>query len=507
MPPGVRLSAVVARLEREGVLIAAPAADPVLTGATDDSRALRAGELFCAWTGTSIDAHRFVPAAEAAGAAAALVERPRAESALPQVVVHDGRRAAAIAATVVYGDPANGLVLVGVTGTSGKTTTVSLLRHLLGARHPAASIGTLGVVVDNGRPVPGTESLTTPGPVELARRLRELADQGVRAVALEVSSHALEQGRADGVRFDVAVFTNLSRDHLDYHGTVEAYLASKERLARLLRPAGTVVLNAAERAWDALAARSPRVLRFLVERPGAGAAPAAPVDGLPTVRATDVRLGPRGAEFRLEVADQAVPVALPLLGAHNVENALAAAAACIALGFQPSEVAGRLESAPQVVGRLESIALTPCAVLRDYAHKPDALERVLIALRPLVAGRLIVVFGAGGDRDRGKRPLMGKMAEAHADLAIVTSDNPRTEDPEAIIDEIVADMKEGSYVREVDRRRAIAHALELANADDLVLLAGKGHETYQVLGTEKVPFDERDIVQRLLDRGDRRTQA
>ncbi len=489
LPREWRLAEVVSRLREEGLLVAAPGAahgsDPILTGITDDSRRVRGGDLFCAWQGTTVDGHIFVSAAEAAGAVAALVERPVEGSGLAQVVVRDGRQAAAIVAALLHGDPAGSLVLAGVTGTNGKTTTVWLLRHLLGGRRRAASLGTLGVVPADGGWSPGVESLTTPGPVELAALLRSLVDDGVGAVAMEVSSHALEQARVHGLRFDAAVFTNLTRDHLDYHGTLEAYLAAKRSLVDLLRADGVAVVNREDPAWDGLGEVAPRALAFAL---------APPAD----IWVEELALGPFGARFRLVAPEGAVPVELPLLGAFNVQNALGAAAAALALGVPLAEIGERLATTPQVPGRLEKIADSPCPVLRDYAHTPDALERVLTALRPLVAGRLIVVFGAGGDRDHGKRPLMGSVAERLADLAIVTSDNPRTEDPEAIVDEIVAGMSRGEYRRVVNRQDAIALALAEAAPGDLVLLAGKGHETYQIVGTEKHPFDELEIVRELL---------
>ncbi|MBI4544476.1 MAG: UDP-N-acetylmuramoyl-L-alanyl-D-glutamate--2,6-diaminopimelate ligase, partial [Gemmatimonadetes bacterium] len=383
-------------------------------------------------------------------------------------------------------DPGAKLLLVAVTGTNGKSTTVWLLRHLLASRFEAASLGTLGLVQPNGRPLPGSEALTTPGPVDLMRTLRDLADRGVGAVAMEASSHALDQGRMHALRFDAAVFTNLTRDHLDYHGSEEAYRSAKRRLLELLRPDGVAVVNADDPAWAGVAERVPRSVSFGL------------ASGAADIRATAVTLGAWGARFRLRTPAGDAAVELPLLGAFNVQNALGAAAACMALGFTPEEAAERLRLVPQVPGRLERIADSPCPVLTDYAHTPDALERVLAALRPLTAGRLIVVFGAGGDRDRGKRPLMGAIAERCADLAIVTSDNPRTEPPEAIIDEVVQGMHGANWVRQADRRRAIRQALELARAEDVILLAGKGHETYQVVGREKLPFDERQIVREAL---------
>lgn len=485
-PQALRLSEILSRLDREGLLISSPADDPLVKGIRDDSRRVCAGDLFCAWSGTAADSHGFLPVAEGAGAVAALVERRVEDCGVPQVVVRDGRRAAAVAAGAFYGDPDVSLKLIGVTGTNGKTTTVWLLRHLLSGRYRAATLGTLGAILPDGQPLAGSESLTTPGPVDLAATLRLLVDRGVEAIAMEVSSHALEQGRVHALRYDAAVFTNLSRDHLDYHGTLESYLAAKLKLADLLGPEGVAIVNAEDPAWSALDRRSPRTLRFALSDGG-------------DVRAADLVLTSSGARFRLIGPGGQAMVELPLLGSFNVQNALGAAAAALALGLPVDEVAARLGTTPQVPGRLEVVSLVPCPVLRDYAHTPDALERVLAALKPLVPGRLIVVFGAGGDRDRGKRPLMGGVAERWADVAIVTSDNPRTEDPEAIIDEIVKGMSRRDHHRVVNRREAIARALELAGKGDLVVLAGKGHETYQILGTEKVPFDEREIVRDLLD--------
>ncbi|HKJ92594.1 MAG TPA: UDP-N-acetylmuramoyl-L-alanyl-D-glutamate--2,6-diaminopimelate ligase, partial [Longimicrobiales bacterium] len=293
--------------------------------------------------------------------------------------------------------------------------------------------------------------------------------------------------------FDVAVFTSFSRDHLDYHGTEAAYLAAKLSLADALRPDGALVLNAQEPAWHSLAERAQRVLGFAVEN-----GHSTPETARSQVRARQVRLGGVGAEFELVTPFGVASVRSPLLGRHNVQNALGAVAAALALGFDVADLAARLATLPQVPGRLERVSDRPCPVLTDYAHTPDALQRVLEAVRPLVDGRLIVVFGAGGDRDRGKRPQMGSVAGRLADIAVVTSDNPRTEDPEAIIDDVVAGMP-GSPIRIADRRAAIAHALELAVPGDMVLLAGKGHETYQVVGTERRPFDERVVVRELME--------
>lgn len=473
------------RLRQEELVQEAPRVNPLIHGVTADSRTVTAGDLFCAWTGTARDAHVFIAAAAEAGAVAALVER-RVEAAIPQVVVSLGRQAAALAADEVMGRPGEALVLTGVTGTNGKTTTVWILRHLLSSRYATASLGTVGAVLRDGVPLPGTESLTTPGPVGMATTMRSFIDHGTEAVALEVSSHALDQGRVHALRFAVAVFTNLTRDHLDYHGSFERYRATKREFIELLAPAGVAVLNADEPAWDGLERRADSALRYAMDG-GRGADSA-------DVVARDVTHSAVGSRFRMTTPRGDAMVELPFPGAYNVQNALAASAAVLGLGFELEEVVSGLASSPQVPGRLERVAEWPCLVFTDYAHTPDALGRVLTSLKSTTMGRLIVVFGAGGDRDAGKRPLMGEAAAGVADVVVVTSDNPRTEDPEAIIDDIMAGIDRTDVVRITDRRAAIERALEMAEQDDVVLLAGKGHETYQVLGTETVPFDERRIV-------------
>jgi UDP-N-acetylmuramoyl-L-alanyl-D-glutamate--2,6-diaminopimelate ligase len=455
-----------------------------VSGIGDDSRTLAPGALFVAVRGSERDGHDFLDAAKAAGAAAAIVQDV-SRTDLPSLLVSDGRRAAPLAAAAFYEWPARSFQLVGVTGTNGKTTTVSMLRHLLDSGDAvSASIGTLGVAVGSaGRPLDGGGGLTTPGPVELQRLFRALHDAGVRRVAMEVSSHALDQHRIEGVAFDAVTFTNLTRDHLDYHGTMEKYLAAKARLLDHLLPHGTVVYNLDEQAWRAL--RTDRRRVGFSERVHSA-----------EVHAEDIQFGPRGSEWTLLLDRDRVPVRLPLIGDFNVINALGAAATAYALGVPSAVIGERLSSMPQVPGRLEVLRDGP-TVLRDYAHTPDALDRALGAVRPFAPERLIVVFGCGGDRDRGKRPEMGRIAEDKSDLAIVTSDNPRTEDPESILDEIERGMTRGDHERIEDRRAAIARALAVASPRDVVLLAGKGHETYQVRGTTKLPFDEKVIVDEL----------
>jgi UDP-N-acetylmuramoyl-L-alanyl-D-glutamate--2,6-diaminopimelate ligase len=457
------------------------------TGITDDSRKVKSGYIFIAIRGSTTDGHDFLKTAEENGASLAIVE-DASRTPMPALAVREGRRAAALAAATVYGNPAKTLRMIGVTGTNGKTTTTSILRHIFDdGRSSSASIGTLGVLLGSGGDVlPGGSGLTTPGPVELQRVLRELVDRGVRTVAMEVSSHSLDQRRVDGVAFDVAVFTNLTRDHLDYHGTMENYFHAKSLLLDHLKSDGTAVINADAEEWAKLRLPS-RSLRFAVR---------AKAD----VNAANVRFEPDGSEWDLLTAGASGHVSLPLIGDVNVENALAAATSALALGMQVPAIVQRLNTIPQVAGRLEIISTRP-TVLRDYAHTPDALERSLRTARGFTRGKLIVVFGAGGDRDKGKRPLMGEIAERGADCAIVTSDNPRTEDPDAIIDDIEAGMTLSHHERVTDRLSAIKRALDIAQPDDIVLLAGKGHETYQIRGTTSFPFDEKEIVRGLQKAG------
>ena len=459
-----------------------------VSGITDDSRRVTPGSLFVAVRGTERDGHDYLDAAARAGASLAILQ-DAGRTSLPSLVVNDGRRAAAIAGAAAYGWPARQLQIVGVTGTNGKTTTVNMLRHLLddpAAR--SASIGTLGVLIGSeGAPCDGGGGLTTPGPIELQRLFRDLYDQGVRRVAMEVSSHSLDQGRVEGVFFDVATFTNLTRDHLDYHVTMDRYFAAKAKLLDHVVPHGSVVFNLDDQAWAQLHTDRRRVA--FSERVSTA-----------EVHAEDIRFGPRGSEWTLRVDAERANVRLPLIGDFNVTNALGAAATAYALGMSAERIADRLSTMPQVPGRLEVIHESP-TVLRDYAHTPDALARALDAVRPFARRRLIAVFGCGGDRDRGKRPEMGAIAESKADLAIVTSDNPRTENPEAILDDIERGMAGTNHERIEDRRAAIARALSVAEREDVVVLAGKGHETYQVRGTTKYPFDEKAIVNELASDG------
>jgi UDP-N-acetylmuramoyl-L-alanyl-D-glutamate--2,6-diaminopimelate ligase len=473
-------------------------------GLASDSRRVRPGDLFFALTGLRQDGRVFVRQALEAGAVAAVVDRaapapsPGVEEAL--VRVDDPRRALAEAALAFHGEPAAGLRVVGVTGTNGKTTTTYLLEGVFAAAGWRAGVlGTTGARLA-GAPwagAAGAAGYTTPEAPALQGWLRAMADDGVAAVALELSSHALDQRRCYGLDCDVTVFTNLSHDHLDYHGTLETYLDAKLRLfdgRNRPRPAkrAVAVVNADDAAAPAVVAAAARggqrVSLF-------GAAPAA------AVRIASVTPGPDGLAVELVLGATPLSVQVPLLGRYNAWNAAAAVGAALALGVEPATAARGLAAATGVPGRLERVAADrPFRVVVDYAHTPDALERALAAVREHGAARVLLVFGCGGDRDRAKRPVMGRVARAGADAVWVTSDNPRSEDPAAIAAGVLAGAGgEGGPVRlELDRRAAIAAALAVARPGDTVLVAGKGHETTQTIGEQVLPFDDRAVARELL---------
>lgn len=482
------LQVVTAALEVAGLIEVIHGSNDVeISGVTQDSRTVQPGNLFLAWRGSALDAHDFVAQAAEMGVAAAVVERYVPEAEIPQIQVSDGRLAAALAADVMLGSPWAELFTVGVTGTNGKTTTALLAQHLLGSRGAAAALGTLGLIEPDGSVREGTGGLTTPGPVAISTWLADLAEEGAKSVTVEASSHALDQRRLDGVRFDAVVFTNLSQDHLDYHTDMAAYFEAKSHLLNLMKTKGCAVINAADAHWKNLPVEGRNTVTY-------------GIDESADLRAEMIEPGPFGTRFRMVSPSGEVDVDLPLIGRFNIENCLAAAGVGTVAGMSLDAVADRLASVPQIPGRLEVVARRPFTVVIDFAHTPDALRGVLTMMRPLTSGRLIVVFGAGGDRDRGKRPEMARAVAQVADLVVITSDNPRTEDPESIIDDIVSGMNGSPFERMGDRREAIGYALAQGRAGDLVLLAGKGHERYQVVGTERQPFDERLIVEEQLGR-------
>jgi UDP-N-acetylmuramoyl-L-alanyl-D-glutamate--2,6-diaminopimelate ligase len=470
-----------------------PERDVEVTGLAYDSRGVSEGTLFFCVPGERSDGHDFAPAAVESGAAALVVER-RLELDAPQAIVKSARGAMAPAAARFFGDPTNELRIAGITGTNGKTTTAFLLRHVL--ERDGLQTGLLGTVK---RVVGGDAEeveRTTPEAIDLQRTFRRMLDAGDRACAMEVSSHALALERVSGVHFTVAAFTNLTQDHLDFHSDMEDYFAAKRRLFGLGPDA------VAEPAICVVNVDDPYGARLAGELTDAGAASlmTVSVSGDPeaSLRAADVEFDSKGATFTVVAGDRETPGRLPLPGDFNVANALVAAAAAAALGVELSDAIAALADAPPVPGRLEPVvAGQRFAVLVDYAHTPDSLRNVLEAARRLTEGRLITVFGCGGDRDRAKRPLMGEIGARLSDLAVVTSDNPRSEDPEAIIDEIVAGIENGADGVEVepDRRLAIRDALAAAGEGDAVVIAGKGHEQGQEFADgRKVPFDDREVA-------------
>ncbi|KAF1686038.1 UDP-N-acetylmuramoyl-L-alanyl-D-glutamate--2,6-diaminopimelate ligase [Pseudoxanthomonas broegbernensis] len=468
--------------------------DIVVSGLAMDSRQVEPGDAFVAIDGFGAHGLAYAGQARDAGAAAILFEPPApdAHPAPADAIAVPGLRARLGAmGDHFHGHPSHAMTMVGVTGTNGKTSTVQLLAqawHLRGLR--SGSIGTLGAG-RHGQVRP--TGFTTPLVLRMHALLGGLRDEGVQAVAMEVSSHALDQGRVDGVRFDVAVFTNLTRDHLDYHGDMDAYGAAKARLF----------------AWPGLKAAVLNLDDAYGRRLHAALAPDVRAVGISSrgqadarLRAEEVRMDGRGIAFELVDGGQSHPVRSPLLGRFNVDNLLAVAGVMHALGDAPDAIAAtlsRLQPVPGRMNRLGGDGALPLVVI-DYAHTPDALEQALESLRAHAAARLVCVFGCGGERDRGKRPQMARIAERRADLVIVTDDNPRGEDGDAIVADIVAgfDAPAGAAV-ERDRARAIARAIGQAGPDDIVLVAGKGHEPYQEVAGVRHPFDDTQVARAALD--------
>ncbi len=470
-------------------------ADLAITGIVQDSREVQPGNAFVAIAGFGAHGLNFVDAARSAGAATILYEQP-APDELPApadaIAVTDLRARMGHMADTFHGHPSAAMAMVGVTGTNGKTSTVQLLAQawtLRGQR--AATLGTLGAGVwPNAVPT----GFTTPLVLRLHALLEELRDEGAAAVAMEVSSHALDQGRVDGVHFDVAVFTNLTRDHLDYHGDMAHYGAAKAKLFSWpgLRAAAVNLDDAFGcELFDAVSGKV-RALGFS-SRGASGA----------SVRAEAVILDGTGIRFMLHAGMQAHPVRSSLLGRFNVDNLLGVATTLFALGMAPALIADTLSELSPVDGRMNRLGgdgALPLVVV-DYAHTPDALEQALASLRAHTAGQLVCVFGCGGERDTGKRPQMAAIAQRLADLVIVTDDNPRCEDGDRIIADIVAGFAETSHITvQRDRAAAIAAAIADANADDVVLIAGKGHEPYQEIDGVKHPFNDAEIARECLRR-------
>ncbi len=463
------------------------ASDREISGVSCDSRTVGPGQIFVALRGEKDDGWAHALEAAARGAAAVVSDRPAPDAfPVPWVRVREPRRVLGQIAARLAGNPSEKLVLAGVTGTNGKTTTAMLLEGVLARRHGRA--GFLGTVAYRTGRREIAAPHTTPEAPLLQELLAEMVAEGTPAAAMEVSSHALALDRVAGTRFDVAVFTNLTRDHLDFHGDLDAYFDAKRKLFALRKPGAAAVVNAAD-AWGRRLASevSPPVLTFSTTS-------AVPSD----VRAEHVVCDLSGTSLDVVHAGGRFRVASPLLGRFNADNLLAAAAASLALGVPEREIAAGLASVTRVPGRLERVdAGQSFTIVVDYAHTEDALERLLRAVRDLTDRKIVLVFGCGGDRDRGKRAPMGRIAGSLADVAIATSDNPRSENPEAILAEVEPGLiasGSSSYRLIPDRREAIRAAIALADEGTVVVIAGKGHETVQVIGDRTLPFDDREVA-------------
>ena len=491
MAPESRVSILLDALSDKRVVGNLPAR---VHGLTADSRKVERGDCFVAVPGFKQDARRFIPDAVARGAGLVVTEGEAVPGlAVAQVLVPATRPALARLAAAYYGHPSRALTLVGITGTNGKTTTSYLVDALLRPAGPTGILGTIQYVVgDEVRPA----GQTTPEALEIEAMLATMRDRGVSGVTMEVSSHALALSRVDGLAFDVGVFTNLTQDHLDFHGSLEEYGRAKRRLFELLAASPKRRRTAVVNGDDPWGGRMVDGLDLEVLRFGLGAAN--------HVRAARFTSSLDGIHMHVETPRGGVDVESPLIGEHNVMNLLGAVGVGLGLGLEPRAIARALGGVSAVPGRFEQVrAGQPFLVIVDYAHTPDALERVLATARKITAGRLGVVFGCGGDRDRTKRPIMGEIAARLADRVWITSDNPRSEDPAAIIEEIEKGVRRvcaapDRYAMVADRRAAIFAALSWAAAGDAIVIAGKGHETYQIVGADILPFDDRAMARAFL---------
>jgi len=459
-----------------------------IVGLSYDSRRVEPGHAFFAISGNADDGHRYAEDALSRGARAMVVERPlELTRRVPQIIVRDARRALAQAARVFFNDPSRELKVSAVTGTNGKTSTVYLSQAILNEAGRRAGLMSTVQVDLGGRSLPASQ--TTPESVEVQSALAEMVEAGLDAAVVEASSHALDQGRLQGLRIATAVFTNLTPEHLDYHGDMDRYLASKAKLFEMLTEDSFAILNADDPSSEQLSdCCQGQEIRYGLENSAEVTAEIHSVSSL-------------GTHLTIRAARGSQEVHTPLIGQHNVYNVLAAAANAQAFGVDLPDICRAVESFTGVPGRLQCVEEgQPFTVLIDYAHTHDALRNVIEALLPLRnGGRLVVVFGCGGDRDRTKRPLMGAVVEELADRFWITSDNPRTEDPLAIIKDIEEGLRGTKTPRvEPDRREAIGSALSAAQPQDIVLIAGKGHEDYQILGTERVHFDDSEVAAEIL---------
>jgi UDP-N-acetylmuramoyl-L-alanyl-D-glutamate--2,6-diaminopimelate ligase len=459
----------------------------LIKGIAMDSRKVQPGDIYACVPGFKVDGHDYAATAVASGAAALVVERFLPLD-VPQIKVANVRQVLGPIAAVIFGCPSEQLELIGVTGTNGKTTITYLIEKIAAKQNKKVGIiGTLGSRID-GREIPGER--TTPEAIEVQKLLGEMVSEGVSVAVMEVSSHALDLGRVAGCEFDVGIFTNLTQDHLDYHKTMEEYLNAKARLFSDLKgnkQPKLSILNGDDPAYSKLVkASSATVVSYGIQNT---------VD----YRAENVEVTAEGVRFKIRFKGYLQDIWYSTPGYFSVYNALAAFAWGVERGFAPETVAEALAEIPGVPGRFESVRCgQPFQVIVDYAHTPDGLENVVRTARDFTQGRLITIFGCGGDRDRGKRPLMGAVAAEGSDFLVVTSDNPRTEDPDLIIQEVLQGVNGKEYVTLCDRKEAIWIACRMAKPGDTILIAGKGHETYQIFGTEVHPFDDREVAREAL---------
>lgn len=458
--------------------------DIEITGITMDSRKAEPGYAFICIRGMESDGHDFAAAAAKNGAAVIVAEH-ETDTAVPNIIYDDTRIATAELAAKFYGEPEKKLKLVGITGTNGKTTVSYLIKKILEtAGKTVGVIGTNEILVGNEDVGIKSSTPTTPNSLELHQIFAKMLEMGAEYVVMEVSSHALDLYRVYGLNYDVGVFTNLTRDHLDYHKTMENYYLAKKKLFDI---SNIGVIN----ADDDYGARLLQELPCTALSVGTGEC---------ALRASDIEIDAKGVSFTAEYGGGKYPVRLGISGMFSVYNAICAMGAALSLGIDMQTIIEGLGHEKGVKGRFERVPTdTGYSVIIDYAHTPDGLENVLNAVNSFKKGRCIAVFGCGGDRDRTKRPIMGEIGTRLADLAIITSDNPRTEDPERIVADVVAGVKQGDYKVIVNRREAIGYALSVAQKDDIVLLLGKGQETYQIIGKEKTHFDEREVVREFLE--------
>lgn len=476
----------------------------MVTGVSCNSKELRKGELFFAMKGFNRDGSEFIPEAIESGAVACVVEELK-NGEYPQVLVRDINRAFGISCARIFNEPSMALTVIGITGTNGKTTITYMIESVL----KETGI-TPGVIGTTGYRFPGKNipaELTTPDAKRLNQLLSEMVTNNVKAVAMEVSSHALELGRIWGIDFDIAVFTNLTRDHLDFHKTMSDYFKSKNKLFSLYLP-----LSRKERLFAVINNDSPYGKKIEIDN-GRIKKISYGIEEDSEIRAVEVKVGRASSDVVVRIKKDEFPLRINLTGRHNVYNALACIGVCYALGIEQKYIKKGIENIHYVPGRLEPVKnKNGISVYIDYAHTPDALENVLLALKETARGRIITIFGCGGDRDRGKREIMGEIAGEHSDITVITSDNPRTEDPEAIINQIEKGIKRTGvikinsesglrdtskgYITLTDRKKAIELGLKIAKRDDTVLIAGKGHEDYQIIGKERIHFSDREVAER-----------